>query len=161
MRTARAETKGGWRHGPSWGVVILTLLVLGVMTISLGFDLALYAEYGARSTCRGGVFSAPAPLESDPEELVTLTINEDCESSVGNVHTFTGTRQEADQWEEQTLNRLVAEQEAPVLRSKLSSTSSTVGWVGVGLILAALAVGVWRAMARAKASPDRNQADLS
>ncbi len=152
MRSDRTATMSGWRHGPSWGAVVLALLVLGLGTVAGGFDSALYAEYGARSMCRGSV---PQELGGDPEEPVTVTSYEDCESSEGKVYTFTGPRREADQWAEQTLNRLTAEREVPALRSKLNSIGSTLGSVGVGLIFAALALGVWRAIARTTRRRDR------
>jgi hypothetical protein len=88
---------------------------------------------------------------------VTVKVYEDCESSEGKVYTFTGPRREAGQWTEQTLNRLAAEREAPALRSKLSSIGSTLGSVGLGLTLAALALGAWRAIARTMGRRDRAQ----
>jgi hypothetical protein len=154
MRSARTATKSGWRHGPPWGAVVLALLVLGLVTVSIAFDSSLYAEIGARSTCRG---SAPQELGGDPEEPVTVKVYEDCESSESKVYTFTGPRREAGQWTEQTLNRLAAEREAPALRSKLSSIGSTLGSVGLGLTLAALALGAWRAIARTMGRRDRAQ----
>jgi len=157
MRSARTATKSGWRHGPSWGAVVLALLVLGLVTVSLGFDSSLYAEIGARSTFCDSAPGFEGELEGDPEQPVTVTLYEDCESSEGEVYTFTGPRREADQWAEQTLNRLAAEREAPTLRSKLSSIGSTLGSVGVGLILAGLALGVWRAIARTMGRRDRAQ----
>jgi len=147
MRSARTATKSGWRHGPTWGAVVLALLVLGLVTVSLGFDSSFYAEYGARGMCRSSG-SVPEELGGDPEESVTVTIYEDCESSEGKVYTFTGPRQEADQWAEQTLNRLAAEREVPALRSKLNLSGSRLGLVGVGLIFAGLALGGWRAIGR-------------
>ena len=47
-RSTPAISARGWRHGPSWGVVALVLLALGVATVMVGFDASLYAEYGGR-----------------------------------------------------------------------------------------------------------------
>jgi len=148
--SARTATKSGWRHGPSWGAVVVALLVLGLVTASLGFDSSFYAEYGARSTCGGGYEYAPGSeeLEGDPERPVTVTLRGSCEAGDGEVYTFTGTRREADQWAEQTLSRLAAEREVPALRSKLNSFGSRLFLVGAGFILSGLALGVWRAIAR-------------
>lgn len=150
MGSAQTATKSGWRHGPSWGAVVLAVLVLGLATAYLGFDASFYAEYGARSTCGGGWEYAPGSeeLEGDPERPVTVTLRGSCEAGDGNVYTFTGTRQEADQWREKILNRLAAERELPAVRSKLNSTGGRLFVVGLGLVLAGLALGVWRAIAR-------------
>lgn len=150
MGSSQTATKIGWRRGPSWGAVVLALLVLGMTTAYLGLDAAFFAEYGARSTCGGGWGYAPGSeeLEGDPERPVTVTLIEQCEVGQGKTHTFTGTRQDANEWREQTLHRLAAERELPAVRSKLSSMGGRLFLVGAGVFLVALALGVGWAIAR-------------
>lgn len=148
MRKIRAAVNG-WGRGPSWGSAVLVLLLLGFLTTSFGFDSSHFAEYGARSICSSSNYPVSAgELEGGPDQPVTVTFYEGCEASEGKVYTFTGPLREARRWADQTLNRLAAEKEMPALRSKLSSIGSTLGLVGLGLILLGLAVGVWRAVTR-------------
>ncbi len=161
MRSARTAMKNDWRHGPSWGAVVIALLVLGLTTVAGGFGSSFYAEYGARNICYASGYAPPGfeggtavPL-GEPEQPVTVTLYEGCESSEGKAYTFTGPRREADRWAERFLNRLAATREVPALRSEFTSNGVRLMFVGLGFILAGLALGIWRAVARRLGRQDR------
>ena len=46
--TTPVVTNRRWGDGPSWGVVALVLVALGVAAFVAGFDASLYAEIGGR-----------------------------------------------------------------------------------------------------------------
>jgi hypothetical protein len=149
MRLTRKETRSGWRHGPSWGAVVLVLVVLGLTTIMLGFGTSLYVETGARYVC-GGTW--PESLEGQPpvelEEPVTAKIDVACGTPDARLYTFIGSQREAARWAEQTLNRIAAEREVPALRSEMNAISLRLVFAGLGFLLTAVALGVWRAIVR-------------
>jgi hypothetical protein len=145
----RKETRSGWRHGPSWGAVVLVLVVLGLTTVMLGFGTSLYVETGARYVC-GGTW--PESLEGQPpvelEEPVTAKIDVGCDTPEARLYTFTGSQREAARWTEQTLNRIAAEREVPALRSEMKAISLRLAFVGLAFLFTGVALGVWRAIAR-------------
>jgi hypothetical protein len=146
MRSARTSARSGWGHGPSWGFLVFILFVLGLLTASLGFDSAMYAEYGARIVEKAGYQYPRAldELEGDPAPLVTVTLRD------GRVYSF-ATQQGADQW----MDRLAAERELPAVRSKLASIGGRLFLAGAGFIAVSLGLGIWWAVTGSARRRDR------
>jgi hypothetical protein len=145
---AQKQTRSGWGHGPSWGAVVLVLVVLGLGSVTFGFGTSLYVETGARYVC-GGTW--PYRLEGQPpvelEVPVTAKIDVACDTPEARLYTFTGSQREAARWAEQTLNRIAAEQEVPALRSEMNAISLRLAFAGLGFLFTGVALGVWRAIA--------------